>query len=88
MRFKYQYVFESVGPIIIGVIVGESDTKSKQILKLNETSYDVAKHLVAEHEETELIDLFLDEYEMDRGQAQQIVETVVKYLQKLGVLTE
>lgn len=88
MKFKYQFVFEHVGPIIIGVMIDKNIGKSRQILKLNETSYDVAKHLVSDHDEKELVDLFLDEYSVDRIQAEKVVSVVMSYLQSLGVLVE
>lgn len=86
MRLKYNIIFEPVGPIVIGVVVGDDVARYNQIIKLNKVSFDVAKNLCVNRTEDELVDLFLEEYDADRELAKQTVQAVISALFKAEVL--
>lgn len=80
MRLKYHFVFEHVGNIILGIVVGDDVYKYRRFLKFNECGYDVVKHLTNNHTPEDLVCLFLEEYDVDKTTAISTVDSVIKYL--------
>lgn len=86
MRLKYNFVFEQVGSIVLGVVIGPDEYKYKQFLRLNEVSYDIMKHLKYDCSEQELIDKFLAEYDVEVDVAKNNIDEVLDFLRKVDVI--
>ena len=86
MRLKFDFVFEQVGSVVLGVVVGLDEYRYKHFLRLNELSYDIVKHLKYDCSEQELINKFLSEYDVEVDVAKITIDCVLKSLRESGVI--
>lgn len=86
MKLKYQFHFQPVGKIYMGVAVGESARNFHGMLQLNEMGYDIVSLMVKEISRDEIVERLLQVYEPNREKIEEYVDNVVKYLKAQEVL--
>lgn len=86
MKLKYQFVFQPIGEIYMGVAVGESAKQFHGIMQLNEVGYHIVSLMTEEISREEIVDKLLEIYDTDRDSALKHVNDVIVYLEEQGVL--
>lgn len=86
MKLKYQIYFKELAGKWTGVAMGSDARKYNNVIILNESGYDIAKHLQEEISREELIDRVAQEYEDSREVIAAQVDTVIAKLQDEGIL--
>ena len=86
MKLKYQFVFQPIGEIYMGVAVGESAKQFHGIMQLSEVGYHIVSLMTEEISREEIVDKLLEIYDTDRDSALTYVNDVIKYLEEQGVL--
>lgn len=86
MKLKYEFVFQPVGKIYMGVAVNESADLFNGMLQLNEEGYDIVKLMVNDITRDEIVDRLLEQYSADREVVEKYVSQVIDYLSEQDVL--
>lgn len=86
MKLKYQFVFQQLGEIYMGVAVGGDAKLLNGMLQLNEVGYDIVSLMTNDISKDEIIENILENYDTDRDTATQYVDEVIDYLTKEDVL--
>ena len=88
MKLKYQFVFQPIGEIYMGVAVGESAKQFHGMMQLNEVGYHIVSLMTEEISREEIVDKLLEIYDTDRESSLGYVDEVVEYLKEQGVLED
>lgn len=88
MRVKEGFILRKIGDQSIVVAVGEASKSFHGMLHLNDTGSFLWEQLTEEKTEEELIQALLQEYEVNREQAQQGVEKFLNSLKKANCIEE
>ena len=86
IQLKYPIFFKRVNGTWMGIAMGEHAREYSNMLRLNDMSYDVAKHLNEPIEREELTRRVMAEYEGSEGEVNQTIEQVLKQLREAGLL--
>lgn len=86
MKLKQEMVLRNVAGDSILIPVTGLDDKFRGIITLNSTGVRIWKLIEAGKEKNEIVDALLEEYEVERGQAQNSVDRFCGQLEDLGIL--
>lgn len=86
MKLKYEFAFQPVGDIVLGVTVGDDEKKFNGMLQLDDVSYDIVSHMIKDTTREQIIDEMLEIYNADRDTIAESVDSVIAYLNDNGVL--
>lgn len=88
MRLKYPLYFKKVSSIYAGLAIGENASKFNSVLRLNESGYDIVKHLNEEISREQLIEKVKEEYESSEEEIAASIDKVLEMLRAEGILIE
>lgn len=86
MKLKYQFVFQPIGDIYMGVPVGDSAKQFHGMMQLNEVGYDIVSLMTEDISREEIVEKILEMYDVDREIADLYVNDVISYLEEQEVL--
>jgi hypothetical protein len=86
MKLKYQFVFQPIGDIYMGVPVGDSAKQFHGMMQLNEVGYDIVSLMTEEICREDIVEKILEMYDVDRETAELYVNDVICYLEEQEVL--
>lgn len=86
MKIKNGFISRNVAGNNVVVAVGEQSRNFNGIIKLNETGMFLWEKLVVGIEREDLIDALLNEYDIDRGTAENDIDAFIEVLKNAGAI--
>ena len=86
MKLKYEFVVNEIADKTVAVTVGNDAENFAGMIRLNETGAFIFEKLREDTTEEAIVDAILEEYDIDRETASEVVHDFVDYLDKKGVL--
>lgn len=88
MKLKYEFCYQAIGDIYMGVAVGDEAADFSGTLQLDEVAYDIVSHIKDNISRDELVDEMLEIYDADRKQVGEYVDKVLDYLRTEEILVD
>lgn len=88
MKLKQDFVLREIGGDSLLIPVSSLDSTFNGIISLNETSISIWKLLESGKEKSEIVDALLEEYDVEREQAEHDVDNFCAQLEQLGILEQ
>ncbi len=86
MKIKSGFISRNVAGNNVVVAVGEQSRNFNGIIKLNESGMFLWEKLYGGIERNELIDAFLEEYDVDRATAENDIDAFIEVLKNAGAI--
>lgn len=88
MKLKYPLHFKKVNQSYAGIAIGPEALKYNSVLRLNESAYDIVKHLNSEISYDELLWKVQEEYDSSDEEIKGAITQVLELLRQEGILEE
>ena len=86
MKFKQEFVLREVAGENIVIPLSGLGERFNGLITLNETGAFIWKQIEAEKDKDAIVDALLEEYEVEREQAQKNVDELCAQLEQLGII--